>query len=99
MKKLAAILLLAAMSAPAFAGSTTANSKSMQAMQASNQKSYYLCWYSDDGNLASTVDIGNKMKIEPYYLELTGRGGDHAWAYEIHSMNGRNCPSSVPNNY
>lgn len=92
MKKLATVLLLAALSAPAFAQSAA----SRPAAEAAPHKAYYVCWYGDNGNLADAQINTGKMKISPYFLLLTGRGGNHAWAYEIHSTSGRNCPSSLP---
>lgn len=101
MKKLAAALLLAALSAPAFAGITTVSSvdQPLLSLQSGHHKSYYICWYGDNGNLVSTEDMGGRMKLAPYDLRLTGHGGNHAWAYEIHSVNAGSCPSSVPNTF
>jgi len=98
MKKLAAALVLAALSVPAFAGTSSVD-QPLLSVQPGHQKSYYICWYRDNGNLMNAQDMGGRMEITPYDLRLTGHGGNHTWAYEIHSVNAGNCPSSVPNTF
>jgi hypothetical protein len=83
MKKFFALACLLALSAPALA------------QDAAPQK-VYTCWYGADGKLKSAEPTTGDIHVR--YLYDTGRGGDHAWAYAIHSDDGNDCPVHVPHN-
>jgi len=96
MKKLLAVLTLVAVSAPAWAqtGAQTP-SQQVQTAQAEGQKTLYTCWYSASGNFTGTSSAPANEPV--HLLQITGRGGDRAWAYAIHSVDGHDCPTSLPN--
>jgi hypothetical protein len=87
MKKRSAILVLLAVAAPALA-------QSAPQATARSEKALYTCWYSDEGKLTGVTPAA--AGEIPHYLQLTGRGGDKAWAYAIRSADGHDCPAHRP---
>lgn len=85
MLKFLPALLVVALAAPAFAQS--------QPAPAAGEKVPYACWYNGAGKLTGATPT--QTLVPQQVFTSTGRGGDHAWMYGIHSTDGRDCPAHV----
>lgn len=90
MKKIFALAAVLAFSAPALAQS---NSQQTQADN-SSENGVITCWYSDSGKFTGASPAERDEHLR--YLYLTGRGGNHAWAYAIRSSDAQDCPRHTP---
>ncbi len=83
MFKFATVVALAALAAPAFA----------QTAPAEGEKTPYICWYNQAGELTSAQAVPSG-KVPRTFI-TTGRGGEKSWAYGINSVDGKDCPAHV----